>query len=111
MSRRPGFLGPGYFFRIFNNFNSIGMYVNTLPVIVNCKNQDIASFMENMGSLIYDVMRYNYYPFRLLASEFNLNNNEYKPESENAQSGKAVEEAVSKNKNKITFILSLHKLN
>ena len=57
----------------FNNFNSIGMYVNTLPVIVNCKNQDIASFMENMGSLIYDVMRYNYYPFRLLANEYNIN--------------------------------------
>ena len=31
-------------------------------------------FMEYMSGLIYDVMRYNYYPFRLLANEFDLNN-------------------------------------
>lgn len=57
----------------FNNFNSIGMYVNTLPILVNCKNQDVTSFIGNTASLIYDVMRYNYYPFRLLAKEFNIN--------------------------------------
>ena len=57
----------------FNNFNSIGMYANTLPILVNCKNQNVASFMENTSSLIYDAMRYNYYPFRLLANEYNIN--------------------------------------
>ena len=53
----------------FNNFNSIGMFVNTLPLLVNCKNQTISSFMSGMSDLIYDVMKYNYYPFRLLANE------------------------------------------
>ncbi|WP_407422907.1 amino acid adenylation domain-containing protein [Methanobrevibacter sp.] len=57
----------------FNNFSSIGMYVNTLPILVNCKNQNVASFIENTAGLIYDVMRYNYYPFRLLANEYNIN--------------------------------------
>ena len=57
----------------FNNFSSIGMYVNTLPILVNCKNQNVASFIENTASLIYDVMRYNYYPFRLLVNEYNIN--------------------------------------
>ena len=57
----------------FNNFNSIGMYVNTLPVLANCENQSVASFMENMAGLIYDVMRYNYYPYRLLANEYDIN--------------------------------------
>ena len=56
----------------FNNFNSIGMYVNTLPILADCKNQSIASFMEHMAGLIYDVMRYNYYPFRLLANEYHV---------------------------------------
>ena len=52
----------------FNNLNSIGMFVNTLPLLVDCKNQDVSSFIGDISSLIYDVMRYNYYQFRLLAN-------------------------------------------
>ena len=57
----------------FNNFDAIGMYVNTLPLLVECKNQSIDSFINSMSNLIYDVMKFNYYPFRFLASEYNLN--------------------------------------
>ena len=56
----------------FNNFDSIGMYVNTLPILVDCKNQDLISFMNHVSNRIYDVMKYDYYPFRLLAKEYNL---------------------------------------
>ncbi|MCR5026154.1 MAG: amino acid adenylation domain-containing protein, partial [Methanobrevibacter sp.] len=56
----------------FNNFNSIGMFVNTLPLAVDCKNSDISSFVNYMSDLVYDVMKYNYYPFRLLANEYNI---------------------------------------
>ena len=59
----------------FNNFNSIGMYVNTLPLFVDCRNMDISSFMKNMSGLVYDVMRYNYYPFRLLAKKYDIDSN------------------------------------
>jgi hypothetical protein len=38
----------------FNNFNSIGMYVNTLPLLVDCKNQEIPSFMEYMSNRVLD---------------------------------------------------------
>ena len=56
----------------FKNFKSIGMYVNTLPIQVNCKNQNISSFMEYMSTLIYDAMKYNYYPFRILTNEYHI---------------------------------------
>ena len=56
----------------FNNFNSIGMYVNTLPLLVDCKNQEILSFMEHMSDSVYGVMKYNYYPFRVLANEYDI---------------------------------------
>ena len=59
----------------FNNFNSIGMFVNTLPLLVDCKNQDISSFMDYMSDLIYSVMKYNYYPFRLLVNKYNIHSN------------------------------------
>ena len=42
----------------FNNFNAIGMFVNTLPILVDCRNQEIASFMEYMSDRIYSVMKY-----------------------------------------------------
>ena len=59
----------------FNNFNAIGMFVNTLPLLVNCQDQDIKSFMKDMSGLIYDTMRYNFYPFRLLANEYDITAN------------------------------------
>ena len=57
----------------FNNFNSIGMFVNTLPLLVDCRNQSISSFIDYMSDVVYGVMGYNYYPFRLLANEYNIN--------------------------------------
>ena len=59
----------------FKNFDAIGMYVNTLPMLADCKNQDISAFMDYMSDLIYDVMKYDYYPFRLIANEYNVNSN------------------------------------
>ncbi|WP_296888834.1 non-ribosomal peptide synthetase [uncultured Methanobrevibacter sp.] len=59
----------------FNNFDAIGMYVNTLPLLVDCKNQNISSFMEYVSTLIYDVLKYNYYPFRLLANNYGIDSN------------------------------------
>ncbi|WP_407431868.1 amino acid adenylation domain-containing protein [Methanobrevibacter sp.] len=67
----------------FNNYNSIGMFVNTLPLLVDCKNQDVSSFFEYMSDLTYNVMSYNYYPFRLLANEYDLDSSisfQYFPE-------------------------------
>ena len=78
----------------FNNFNSIGMFVNTLPLLVNCKNQNISSFIEDMSDLVYDVMRYNYYPFRLLANKYNINSNilfQFIPEWINGEEDKSIE--------------------
>ena len=59
----------------FANYNSIGMFVNTLPLLVDCENQDIDSFMNHMFDRVYGVMRYNYYPFRLLANKYDINSN------------------------------------
>ena len=56
----------------FDNFDSVGMFVNTLPLLVNCKNQNIDSFMEHVSRMVYGVMRYNYYPFRLLANKYDI---------------------------------------
>ena len=59
----------------FNNYDAVGMYVNTLPLLVDCKNQDVSSFFGYLFDLVYDVMRFDYYPFRILANEYNINSN------------------------------------
>ena len=46
----------------FNNFNAIGMHVNTLPILADCKNQDVHSFMTGMSDLVYDVTLWNTHP-------------------------------------------------
>ena len=67
----------------FNNFNSIGMFVNTFPLLVNCKNQKIDSFIDYMSDVVYGAIGYNYYPFRLLASQYDINSDilfQFKPD-------------------------------
>ena len=56
----------------FNNYNSISMFVNTLPLLVDCQNQSIVSFMDYVSDLVYGVMSYNFYPYRLLSKDFNI---------------------------------------
>ena len=56
----------------FGNYDSVGMFVNTLPLLVDCKNQDVSSFMGYVSDVVYGVMRYNYYPFRLLANNYDV---------------------------------------
>ena len=57
----------------FNNLDSIGMFVNTLPLVVNCKNQQVSSFMDYMSDLIYGVLSYNFYPYRSLTRDYDIN--------------------------------------
>ena len=54
---------------------SVGMFVKTLPVLLDCTNQNIDSFLDYSSTLINSVMKYDLYPFRLLASEYDLNSN------------------------------------
>ena len=65
-----------------SNYESIGMFVNTLPLLVDCGNKDVASFMCDVRDLIYKVFSYNFYPFRILAQEYNINSSilfQYQP--------------------------------
>ncbi|MBO7695980.1 MAG: AMP-binding protein, partial [Methanobrevibacter sp.] len=55
--------------------DALGMYIHTLPIIVNCENRTVEDYLVSVSDLILDAMRYRTYPFRLLAYEFDLNNN------------------------------------
>ena len=65
-----------------SNYESIGMFVNTLPLIVDCCDNDVASFIGDVRDLIFNVFSYNFYPFRVLAQKFNINSSilfQYQP--------------------------------
>ena len=59
----------------FQNYDSIGMFVNTLPLLVDCTNQNVDSFLDYMSDMVYGVMKYNFYPFRFLANKYDINSN------------------------------------
>lgn len=52
---------------------SVGMFVRTLPVLIDCKNQEVSSFLDYSGDLVNSVMKSDLYPFRLLAKQYDLN--------------------------------------
>ena len=52
---------------------SIGMFVRTLPLIIDCKNQECESFLEYSSDIIKSAMKYDLYPFRILANRYDLN--------------------------------------
>ena len=49
---------------------ALGMFVRTIPLIVNCKNSSVKEYLSDVSGLILDSMKYSVYPFRLLAHEF-----------------------------------------
>ena len=53
--------------------DSIGMFARTLPLLIDCKNQEIISFLKGSSNLINSVMKYDLYPFRVLSHEYDLN--------------------------------------
>ena len=58
---------------ILNNYESIGMFVNTLPLLVDCFDEEITSFISEVKELLLKELSYNFYPFRVLANKYNLN--------------------------------------
>ena len=54
--------------------DSLGMFARTTPILVDCRNDNIKSYLDYFFDLALDSMFNNVYPFRLLAKEFNLNN-------------------------------------
>lgn len=56
----------------FDNFDSIGMFVNTLPLLIDTEDMEISLFVKKISDLIYNVMRYNFYSYKELAVEYNI---------------------------------------
>lgn len=52
---------------------SVGMFVRTLPLLLDCKNQSVSSFLKNSSNKINSLMEYDFYPFHILANEYDLN--------------------------------------
>ena len=50
------------------------MFVRTIPIIVDCKDKTIKNYLADVSNLILESMTNNIYPFRLIAKEFDLNN-------------------------------------
>ena len=54
--------------------DSLGMFACTTPILVDCKNDDVKTYMDYFSDLVLNSMLSNDYPFRLLEKEFDLNN-------------------------------------
>ena len=52
--------------------DSVGMFVRTLPLLIDCRNQEVSSFLDYSGGLVNSVMKYDLYPYRLLANRYDL---------------------------------------
>lgn len=56
----------------FNDYNSIGLYANVVPLLIDCKNQSIDSFIKHSSDFIYGSIKYSYYPLLLLFQKYPL---------------------------------------
>ena len=54
----------------FDDYNSIGLYATVLPLLINCKNQGINSFLEHSSNIIYSATKHNFYPLLLLYQKY-----------------------------------------
>ena len=56
----------------FNDYNSVGLYANVSPLLMDCRNQSIASFMDYSLDMVYGAIKYDYYPILLLYQKYPL---------------------------------------
>ena len=54
--------------------NALGMFARTIPLLIDCRDDSIESYLEYFSDLILNSMMNSDYPYRLLAEEFDLNN-------------------------------------
>lgn len=54
------------------NENFIGMTSNVMPLVIDCKNQSIDSFMESTADIVYGALRNSFYPLLLLYQKYNF---------------------------------------
>ena len=53
---------------------AVGMFTRTVPILVDCTGDSVNEYLIYFSDLALGSMSNDVYPFRLLASEFNLNN-------------------------------------
>ena len=59
----------------FDLSKSIGMFAQTLPLLIDCNNQNISSFLDYTSNLIKTAIKYDLYPFHILAKEYEIKSN------------------------------------
>ena len=59
----------------FNDYDSIGLYAGVVPLLIECKDQEIDSFLEYSSDIVYNVLKYNYYPLFLIAQRYGFDVN------------------------------------
>ena len=52
--------------------NFIGMTSNVMPVVIDCKDQYISSYLQDVADTVYGVLRHSYYPILLLYQKYNF---------------------------------------
>ena len=54
------------------NENFIGMTSNVMPLVADCKDRSINSFMKDMADAVYGISRHSYYPIVLLYQKYDF---------------------------------------
>ena len=54
------------------NKNFIGMTSNVMPVVIDCNNQSINSYIDDVADTVYGVLRHSYYPILLLYQKYDF---------------------------------------
>ena len=52
--------------------NFIGMTSNVMPMVIDCKDQSINSYVGNVADTVYGVLRHSYYPILLLYQKYDF---------------------------------------
>ncbi|MER2014355.1 MAG: condensation domain-containing protein, partial [Methanobrevibacter sp.] len=54
------------------NENFIDLTSNVMPIVIDCNNQNINSYMDDVADIVYGVLRHNYYPLLLLYQKYDI---------------------------------------
>lgn len=56
----------------FKDYDSIGLYAGIVPLLINCEDQSIKSFLEHSSNIIYGALKYDFYSVLLISKKYPL---------------------------------------
>lgn len=58
--------------RMINNNSAVGLFVNSVPIVIDCESENTKVFLKSVAENFYNSMKYSFYPLRQILNKYEI---------------------------------------